>query len=60
MWQVSQHFSQKLIVLETTFIYYLDDIKDHLDNWNCIIMYLQGVDVKIKDEDQPLIMLYSL
>ena len=32
-------------------------VKDHLDNFNRIILDLQGVDVKIENEDHALILL---
>ena len=35
-------------------------VKDHLDNFNRIILDLQGVGVKIDDEDQAIILLCSL
>ena len=35
-------------------------MKDHLDNFNRIIQVLQGVCVKIDDEDQAIILLCSL
>lgn len=35
-------------------------VKDHLDNFNHIILDLHGVDMKIEDEDQVLILIFSL
>ncbi|KAI4330702.1 hypothetical protein MLD38_028962 [Melastoma candidum] len=35
-------------------------VKEHVDNFNRIVLDLQGVDVKIDDEDQALILLCSL
>lgn len=35
-------------------------IKDHLDEFNWVNLNLQNVDVKVKDEDQDLILLCSL
>ena len=35
-------------------------VKKHVDNFNRIVLDLQGVDVKIDDEDQALILLCSL
>lgn len=46
------------------FIYHPDDrmsqVKDHVDNFNCIILDLQGVNVKSIDDNQALILLCSL
>ena len=35
-------------------------VKDHLNNFNKIILDLQGVSVKVEHEDQAIILLYSL
>ena len=35
-------------------------VKDHLDKFNRIILELQGVNVKIEDKDQALVLLCSL
>ncbi|KAI4313020.1 hypothetical protein MLD38_037799 [Melastoma candidum] len=35
-------------------------VKEHIDNFNHIVLDIQGVDVKIDDEDQALILLCSL
>ena len=35
-------------------------MKDHLENFNRTILDLQGVNVKIEDDDQTLILLCSL
>nr|GEV42210.1 retrovirus-related Pol polyprotein from transposon TNT 1-94 [Tanacetum cinerariifolium] len=37
-----------------------EEVKDHLDTFNRIILDLQGVGVKVDDEDQALILLCSL